>query len=228
MNRSRLFSLIICFSFSFSGLIAQKTIDVIGRAETRVKPNRFEISITIREYMNGKEKQNIEALEKSLIKGLKKTGIPESELKVSSFSGNRYNWKKNDPEFLANKTYQLNIGNLGLLDKLVQNMDSKSLNNVYLKRATRDNIKEVQKNNLIKALKAARKKANYLLNSIGKSTGEVISISEVNPGIPRPLNMRANSSSVMMDYEAESITNVDPQMVRIISQILVVYEIKEP
>jgi uncharacterized protein len=229
MYKPILFVLFLPLVSPINSLLAQKTIEVVGRAETSVQPNRFEINIILREYQDGKTKKNIEALEKGLLKALDKSGIPKEALKVSSFSGNRYNWKKKSPEFMAMKSYQLKLEDLGLLDLLVKNMDFRGLNNIFLTKATRNDIEKIQKANLVKALKAAKEKADELLKSIGKSTGEVINISEANyPNFPKPMNRRVNTMAIMQDDQAETGSNVDPQLIRVVNQIFVVYEIKNP
>ena len=215
--------------FAFS----QKTINVVGTSEILLEPTRFEFSIALMEFMDGKESKSIQDLEENLIKAMEKAGVEKESLRISSFYGNTYQIKrKKGGEYKSTKNYQLTLKDVGKLEKVLDNMDQRGVSNVHLIEATRDDLQEVRKKNRIAALKASKEKAEYLLAEIGKTAGEALKISEmpIQDGFNPAANTMRVYSSGLMDPDEVSVQrnySIEFRKIKIISRIYAVYEIKD-
>lgn len=183
-----------------------RKIVVTGTAELEVIPDEIYFSISLREYFKDeksqKDKITLETLEKQLLEALKTAGLPRENLSVSGVSGYReWNGRKKPQYFLASKQYQLKLSNLQNINELLAKVDDRGVESVNVSRVEHSKKEQFKKEVKINALKSAKEKAGYLLESIGSGLGDVLEIVELEDGYYAPAPVMAQYSLRMAKME---------------------------
>ena len=94
----------------------------------------------------------------------------------------------------------MKVGSADKLDKIVESMDEKAINNFCISKTSHSKIEQLRKEVKIKALKATKAKAEYLAKSIGEELGEALLIQEIeNSYTGYYANEYANSNMVSQE-----------------------------
>jgi uncharacterized protein YggE len=207
---------LICFALVAQTTISEtRFIEVSGSAEMEIVPDEIVYQIDIEEYWEEefeegteykdyKTKVPLEQIEDGLIKNLRKVGIREKDITVRNL-GNY--WRPRGKEFLFSKQFEVKINELSKINELAQIVDSKGVKRMNVAKLDHSNMEQFRKQVKINALKAARDKAQYLVESIGHELGEVISISEVETGFSRP-PVYSNVRTMSSEMAPESINQI--------------------
>ncbi|MFN4145748.1 MAG: SIMPL domain-containing protein [Runella sp.] len=207
------FALSLVTLFSIFNTFAQtvekdpiKKIEVTGTAEMEVVPDELYFTISLKEYFkdekNQKDKVTLETLEKQLIEAVQKGGLPKENLSVSGVTGYReWTGRKKPQHFLAAKQFQLKLSNTHNINDLLARVDDRGIEYVAMSRVEHSKKEEFRKQVKINALKAAKEKAGYLVESIGEKLGEVLQINEMEEGSYYPMYRQAQYN-VRMAAEA--------------------------
>jgi uncharacterized protein YggE len=206
----------------------RKKIEVTGSAEAEVTPDIIYFGITLKEYLDGKNKVSIDQLEKQLQKAVNEAGITKEDFTINNISS--YNWseKKKDPGFLASKQYRIKFKDLSKINQILGKVDAKGIKNTNIEGYDYSGIESLKKELKLKALVAAKEKATFLLVGIGEKIGGAIDVQEINNEIFPQQVYRAN---VMMmkagDAEAESVAeeDIDFKKIKLNYQMRAVFEI---
>jgi hypothetical protein len=226
----KLFILAALLTIAFTGFAqtpdTRRKIEVMGSAEQEVTPDIIYVSISLKEYMNGKNKVEITTLEKQLQKAVTDAGITKEDFTISSV--NSYNYiikKKNDPAFLASKQYRIKMRDLNAINIILSKIDDKGIQSTGIDSYEYSKQAELRRDLKIKALQAAREKAGYLLASIGEKLGGAIEIQEIdNEPMGRPVysNMAFKSN---MAADAAEQSDVDFKKIKLNYQVRAAFEI---
>jgi uncharacterized protein len=211
-----------------------KKIEVNGSAEQEVLPDEIFVNITLREYFKDKDNKNkidIMVLEKQLQKAVEEAGIPKENFTIGAMNGYREWWGRKKPTtFLESKSYILKVPNLYKIDGIVARVDDKGIASTNIDRYEFSKIEQLRKDIKIKALQAAKAKAQYLLEGIGEQLGEAFEITEIDNGYHNPqpvysnMMMRATAAPQMADAMPES--TIDVQKIKVRYEIKAVFKIK--
>ncbi|MEO1010902.1 MAG: SIMPL domain-containing protein [Bacteroidota bacterium] len=171
-------------------LIAQesKYIEVTGSAEMLIDPDEFVFIIGIEEYWKEefekkkefedyKNKVNISEIEGQLIKDLNELGIKSEDIK-STEVGNH--WRYRGKEFLISKRIEILLTDFELINQIISKLDGKGIDYMRIGELKNKKLVNYRKEVKKRALLAAKEKAEYLLETIDKKLGDVISITELN------------------------------------------------
>src|SRR5216684_4065126 len=90
-----------------------------------------------------------------------------------------YYYRHHHQNYFASKTFTIKLSKPEAIEKLLGGNDSLNYTSASITRFDNSNKKAYRDTLKIQALKAARKKAEMLLNSIGEELGPVISITEI-------------------------------------------------
>ena len=225
----KLFILAALITFSF-GAFAQnidlrRKIDVVGLAEQEVTPDIINVSISLKEYLNGKTKVTIEQLEDQLQKAVNEAGIAKTDFTVNNI--NSYNYaieKKKNPDFLASKQYGIRFTDLNKFNQIISKIDPKGIQSTNIDSYDYSKMDQIKNELKLKALMAAKAKATYLLNGLGEKLGPVLNISESdNSSFPQPRNVMYMAKSAMAADVAES--DIDFKKIKLSFQINATFEI---
>ncbi len=222
---------ITLIAFTTSSLFAQnvdlrKKIEVNGTAEAEVTPDEIYIGISLKEYMrDNRKKVSIEELEIQLQKAVTKAGIAQEDFMINNISAYNNYWdKKKDPTFLASKQYTIKVSDLNKLNTVIAAIDAKGVSSTSIERYAYSKEEDLKKELKIKALKQAKEKATYLVQSIGDKLYQTLEINESeNNNYPQPIYRTA-----MMKTEsfADSAPQIDFKKIKLSVNIRAVFEIK--
>lgn len=211
-----------------------KKIEVTGSAELEVVPDEIYVNFTLQEYYNKtKEKINIDAIQKDFLDRCTKAGITKDRIQIQNMSGfDQSNWywrkqKKVQPDMMASTTYIIKFSNAGDVDKLVNTLDDNATQNMYISKTANSKMEDYRKDIKIKALQAAKAKAQYLCESIGEKLGEALYIKEIEQGDYHPPMMeRALMSNMAMDAGPTANEGLNFQKIKIRYEMLAQFAIQ--
>lgn len=181
-----------------------KFIEVTGSAEMEVNPDEITLIIGMGEYWkeevsgkifvkNYKTKIPILEVEKNLLSDLQKIGITKEQISITGV-GNY--WRYEEKESVFDKQLEIRLKDFNQINKIIQTINIKGIRYMMLGQLKNSKITYYRKQVKIKALKAAKTKAGYLLESVGKKVGDIISITELedeNAPLWAPQHMVSNS-----------------------------------
>ena len=168
-----------CFiSFLLLGMVLSTTaqtidlrrkIEVSGTAELEVTPDIIYIGISLREYMDGKKKMEIEELERQLQTAVIKAGIPKENFTINNISAYNYTWdRKKNPDFLASKQYRIKVTDLNKWNQILNSVNSRGVQYSNIDGYDHSRIEEYKRDLKIKALKMLVKKPFTWLKPLAK------------------------------------------------------------
>lgn len=189
--------------------IKKNFIEVTGIAEMEVEPDEIIFSIGIK----GDNKNQLADNEKQLFEILKNNGVKNEDIKFKSMYQNVYSKTKIFTKSLEFKvTKKTNMGNL------FESLNQKWVTNINIGEIKNTKIAEFRKTVKLNALKAAREKAGYLLESIGKKVGnplEIVEMEDYTSDTVLPIAYRSKVANVQMevadanvDYSFDNMDNI--------------------
>jgi uncharacterized protein YggE len=204
----------------------RRKIEVTGIAEQEVTPDIINVSISLKEYLDGKKKITISQLESQLEKAVAEAGIAKEDFTINSLSSWNYaTEKKKNPDFLASKQYGIKFRDLNKFDQILSKVDSKGIQSTNIDSYDYSKMNALKNELKLKALLAARDKATFLVNGLGDKLGGAINIVENdNSSFPQPRNVMYMSKAMNADVAQES--DIDFKKIKLSFQIQAVFEIK--
>lgn len=186
--RISLFALIIT-TLSVLSLQAQtngRYIEVTGTSEIEIVPDKIHYLIEIREYFeeefDGKSKPEeyrtkvpLSEIEQRLREALANAGIPQNAIRTQEIGDY---WRQQGQDFLVSKKFDITLTNFNQINKIIQLIDTKGIHTMRIGELENKDIRAYHQKGKIEALKAAQKKATYLVEALGKKLGDVIRIVE--------------------------------------------------
>lgn len=187
----------------------RRKIDVTGLVEQEVVPDIINVSISLREYMNGKDKVTISDLEKQLERAVNEAGLPKADFTINNLSSyNYYDPKKKAPDFLASKQYLIKFQDLNKFNQVLSKVDPKGIQSTNIDSYDYSKIESLKNELKLKALLNAKDKATFLLNGINEKLGGAIEITENEDSsfpAPRPVMYMAKAATNTMDTPESDI-----------------------
>jgi uncharacterized protein YggE len=229
----------ISFLISSTYLIAQiqppiteqPFIEVTGTAEKEVIPDEIYIGIIIREKYINKTKVSIEEQEEKLKSIIKSLGIELNNLFLSDANADyvKIKWQKKD--VLTKKDYTLKLTNATTVGQLFVELEKIEINDAFVSSVSHSKMEILKKEVKIEAIKAAKDKADYLLNAINEQTGKPLIIKENDILNHRKLssvsaNILINSNGFVEKDKYDDNHEIQFQKIKIQSSIYVKFSIK--
>jgi uncharacterized protein YggE len=231
----KLLFLLCCISLSINGQnpIQEKPfIEVTGTSETEVVPDIIEVTITLQEYVEGKSKMDIGKQEENLRTQLNDLGIDSKQLTLVTAVADYQKIRMMKKDVVNSKTYLLKLSTAEMVGKVYERLDLIDVHYARISRLDHTKILDFQKENRIKAMKAAKEKAEYLLSAIGKTAGNPLQVLEGEnwvdngPQGPRPGIMYKNAMQSMESFDKEVEEPISMRKIKIRSGYSVKFEIK--
>jgi len=154
-------------------------IEVIGTAEKEIVPNEIIIAITLKENTDSKNKISIEQQEEALLSELKRKAIPLEKLTLENANAYELRVRKKTNELINQKQYLLKLSSIEEVNRAMDAFDSAKIKMFYMQEMSHSHIEDFRKEVKILALKAAKEKAKYLLESIDQTVGNALEIVEI-------------------------------------------------
>ncbi|HVS94584.1 MAG TPA: SIMPL domain-containing protein [Mucilaginibacter sp.] len=200
-------------------------IEVTGIAEQEVTPDIINVSISLQEYKDGRDKVTIDQLENQLETAVKRAGIPKEDFTVNNVLVWNNVWqKKKNPDFLASKQYLVRLHDLNKFNQILAAVDPKGIQSTSIESYDYSKMPELKRELKIQALLAAKEKATYLLSSIGEKLGRPIDITETdNSNYPMANQVFANRMTFKSTQAGDS--DIDFKKIKLSFQVQVIFEI---
>ncbi|MBK7172187.1 MAG: SIMPL domain-containing protein [Bacteroidales bacterium] len=207
-------------------------IEVTGTAEKYVVPDEIYISIALKERQEGRENKSIEQQEAQLKQGLSEIGIDLKDLSLSDATSDYVRVKVAKKDVISKSDYLLKVTSASMVGKVFEKLDELKIEEAQIARVSHSEIERFRKEVKIQAIKAAKEKADYLLEAIGEKAGEPLIIQENQYGIA-PL---ANSQFIeeqqslglysTQGYYAKSEPVLQFQKIKVVSSFYIKFAIQ--
>jgi uncharacterized protein YggE len=153
-------------------------IEVVGSAEKEVVPDEIYVTIVLREKNRNNDKWKIEVLEENLLNELKKNGFDLQNLSLAGADGDMQYRVFRKSQVITQKRLLMKTKDAGEVNKLFQILDALEIEDAFISKTSHSQLEQFRRDVKIGAMKAAKEKADYLLNSIGHLTGMPLYIHE--------------------------------------------------
>ncbi len=157
--------------------ISDRQITVIGSAETIVNPDQVELELVLTTTGNH---SNIENIYKRFLEILSSHDIATDDVSLNYDKYNWYSWWSYRGSLKNRRNVKLKLDEDTDFMALVKDLNEPWVRNLKILNTHNSNLTEIRKQVKIEAIKAAKAKAEYLLESIGEKLGAVVSIEEIN------------------------------------------------
>lgn len=231
----KLFLSLSLFILSFSSIhsqeknfIDQAYIEVNGKADTLVTPDRIYLGITISEEETS-GKSSVEELEREMISELKKLDINiDEQLFVADASSDFKSYFFSGQKVLKTKQYTLLVYTASRLGNVLRSLQNIGIANVNLNKTEHSKIKEFQTSMKAKAVANALENAQAMAKAIDQELGKALFISETNSyiyamqGQAPGMQIRSNSTT----SQEQTTSNLSFDQFKINSEVMVRFILK--
>lgn len=196
-------ALVLTLALTSSFYAQEKTdrrmIEVTGSAERLITPDEFTFKITLNERIENKQKITIEQQEAALRDELSRLGVDVAkDLTIFDISSTYFRQKK-VKDVLGTKDYRLKLRDLKKIAQLQDIADRLNVGKLDLIDTESSEITRHRRETKIEAIKAAKAKAEYLLEAVGEHIGKAVYIQEIAEETPR--------TGVYANYSANVVAN---------------------
>jgi uncharacterized protein YggE len=199
-------------------------IEVTGTAQQEIEPNEIYVTIRLREFEENKQKSNLEKIDADFLNALKASGIDRSRLELADAGSRLDKLNKKEKDAFREKTYQVKLTSAAELEKFLTKLEPVKVDFVDVTRLHHSDFEKLKMELKVKALQAAKTKAESLLKSIGAEIGKPIMVREFDYEPYQQTNMRANV--LMRDESASGENPIGFRKIRLQAQVTAQFEIK--
>ena len=172
----------------------ERYIEVIGTSEIEIVPDKIHYLIEIREYFeeefDGKSKPEeyrtkvpLSEIEQGLMEVLGGAGVPQNAIRTQEVGDY---WRQQGQDFLVSKKIDITLTDFNQINEIVKRIDTKGVYTMRIGELENNDMLAYHQKGKIEALKAAQRKAAYLVEALGKRLGGVIRIVEKDGGNASP------------------------------------------
>ena len=190
--KMKLFALVIGLLsvLSLQAQTNERYIEVTGTSEIEIVPDKIHYLIEIREYFeeefDGKSKPEeyrtkvpLSEIEQGLREALANAGIPQNAIRTQEIGDY---WRQQGQDFLVSKKFDITLTDFNQINEIIKRIDTKGVHSMRIGELENKDMLAYHQKGKIEALKAAQKKAIYLVEALGKKLGDVIRIVEEGSG----------------------------------------------
>lgn len=187
--------------FSLNAQTNERYIEVTGTSEVEIIPDKIHYIIEIQEYFeeefDGKSKPEeyrtkvpLSWIERRLMWVLETNDIPRESVRIQEIGDY---WRKQGQDFLISKQLDITLQDFKQIDAIVKHVDTRGIRTMRIGELESKDMLTYHKQGKIEALKAAQRKATYLVEALGKKLGPVIRIvEEGNTGLSSLFSAQSN------------------------------------
>lgn len=209
-TRLSVFIISLLVTLSLQAQTNERYIEVTGTSEMEIVPDKIHYLIEIREYFkeefDGKSKPEeyrtkvpLAEIEQGLREALANSGIPQNAIRTQEIGDY---WRQQGQDFLVSKKFDITLTDFNQINEIVKRIDTKGIHTMRIGELENNDMLAYHQKGKIEALKAAQRKATYLVEALGKRLGEVIRIVEKDSGYASPF-----AQSNVMSSDAASFDN---------------------
>ena len=178
--------MLMLVTLSLQAQTSEHYIEVTGTSEIEIMPDKIHYIIEIREYFKEefeewakpeeyRTKVPLSQIEKDLRKVLKEVGVLDSAVRTQEIGDY---WRKQGQDFLISKQFDITLTDFKQIDEIIKHIDTKGINTMRIGELENKDMLAYHQKGKTEALKAAQRKATYLVEALGKRLGNVIRIVE--------------------------------------------------
>lgn len=193
-NRFLLSAICLLAVLSMQAQTNERYIEVIGTSEIEIVPDKIHYLIEIREYFeeefDGKSKPEeyrtkvpLSEIEQGLMEVLGGAGVPQNAIRTQEVGDY---WRQQGQDFLVSKKFDITLTDFNQINEIVKRIDTKGVYTMRIGELENNDMLAYHQKGKIEALKAAQRKAAYLVEALGKRLGGVIRIVEKDGGNASP------------------------------------------
>ena len=193
-NRFLLSAIFLLAVLSMQAQTNERYIEVIGTSEIEIVPDKIHYLIEIREYFeeefDGKSKPEeyrtkvpLSEIEQGLMEVLGGAGVPQNAIRTQEVGDY---WRQQGQDFLVSKKFDITLTDFNQINEIVKRIDTKGVYTMRIGELENNDMLAYHQKGKIEALKAAQRKAAYLVEALGKRLGGVIRIVEKDGGNASP------------------------------------------
>lgn len=203
-------------------------IEVSGSAEMEVEPDQIILFIKLREFEDNRQKLALEKIDQDFLNALKSADIDRKRLTLAGGGSSIQRISKRDSDAFREKSYQLELQSAQELEKLVSSLEKVQVFQAYIMRLDHTDMEKFKIDLKVRALQAAKTKAETLLKAIGAEVGKPLMVREWDYGPVQPLARQEMVSNVMMkdDSGYAPDESVGFRKIKIREQVTAQFEIK--
>ena len=207
--KNKIFLSVICLLavLSLQAQTNERYIEVTGTSEIEIVPDKIHYLIEIREYFkeefDGKSKPEeyrtkvpLSEIEQGLREALANADIPQNAIRTQEIG------RQQGQDFLVSKKFDITLTDFNQINEIVKRIDTKGINSMRIGELENKDMFAYHQMGKIEALKAAQRKATYLVEALGKKLGDVIRIVE-----ERNSNIFPFAQSNVLSSDAASFDN---------------------
>ena len=205
-TRLSVFIISLLATFSLQAQTNECYIEVTGTSEIEIVPDKIHYLIEIREYFeeefDGKSKPEeyrtkvpLPEIEQGLREALDNAGIPKSAIRTQEIGDY---WRQQGQDFLVSKKFDITLTDFNQINEIIKRINTKGIHTMRIGELEN----AYHQKGKTEALKAAQRKATYLVEALGKKLGNVIRIVEEESGNAFPF-----AQSNVLSSDAASFDN---------------------
>lgn len=201
-------------------------IEVSGTAQQEIEPNEIYVSIRLREFEENRQKINLEKIDKDFLNALKEGGIERKHLELASAGSKLDKLGKKEKDAFREKSYLLKLTSATELEKFLEKLEPVKVDNVAITQLGHTDLEKIRMELKVKALQAAKTKAEALLKAIGAEVGKPIMVREWDTPLYQAQNMLANVR--LQSYEIDVATDGETgfRKIKLQAQVTAQFQIK--
>lgn len=201
--------LVCCTAFSQEST-GTKYVEVTGTSEITIVPDEIHYIIEIKEYWKEEFEANkkpedyrtkvpLPEIERKLRNSLRNIGISGNAIRTQEVGDY---WRERGKDFMIGKRFDITLGDFTQIDKIIKAVDTKGINSMRIGELKNKDMQTYRQQGKIEALKAAKVKATYLVETLGKRLGDVVRIVEPQEGGNYPSFYGAQSNVRSSDADS--------------------------
>ena len=173
-------------TFSLQAQINERYIEVTGTSEIEIVPDKIHYLIEIREYFEEefdrkskpeeyRTKVPLAEIEQGLREALAQADIPQNAVRTQEIGDY---WRQQGQDFLVSKKFDITLTDFNQINEIIKHIDTRGIHSMRVGELENKDMLAYHQKGKIEALKAAQRKAAYLVEALGKELSDVIRIVE--------------------------------------------------
>lgn len=202
-------------------------IEVTGTAQQEIDPNEIYVTIRLKEFEENKQKTSLEKIEQDFFNAVKNAAIDRKRVELADAGSKLDKLGKKEKDAFREKTYQIKLTSAAELEKLVEKLEPVKVDLFDVIRITHSDLDKLKLDLKVKALQAAKSKAETLMKGIGAEVGKPLMVREFDVEPYQPvMNMKVN---YMVRSDESAPAQEDPiafRKIKLQAQVTAQFEIK--
>lgn len=206
----------------------RRYIEVTGSAEMSLKPDEIELEIMITEYEDKRGNiVSMQDVETELRTTLARNNISTQTLSLKGLSLlNWWYWWYDRNNKIHTKTVYIKLSSSTNFMQLVQDLNKEWVKSIAIEKSSNKDLQQHRKDVKIQALKAAKEKALYLLESVGEQLGGVLSIEELPEQGDNPYSWFGRGTASLASNISMGSSANESDAIKNVAEIKLRYEVK--